>query len=347
MFWWGVPSAVCLTARRNEPEAPSGSRYGLSVVAGGGHDDSGQPDSEQGVRDREYAELVAQVSQLTEERDTLKRRLQIVHSSRSWALTAPVRRLAAWARSHTGGGTSIAAPPAKREPDIDLPPPLLRARVTGSEDAEWFRSSGRMALEDISAALADVSRSLGEFTQIYDFGCGCGRISLPLTDAVGPLRLTASDADSEAIEWLSARLPAARIEVNDALPPPPFVDDTFDLIIGWSVFTHLPERYQDEWLAALARLLAPNGVMLLTVHGPTHFDLAEVPSDDPRRMALPEEGIVFFENYGPDSPFAPYYQTTYHHPDYIYEHWSKWINVVGIRPGGGRPTHDMVVATAR
>jgi SAM-dependent methyltransferase len=283
---------------------------------------------------------------LTQERDELARQLEVVYSSKSWALTAPMRKVAALARARASGEPSM-APTLPARAAVGLPPPELRTRVAGGDDADWFRSSGRMALEDMSAALAAVNRSLLDFARIYDFGCGCGRISLPLVEMVPPARLTATDADGDAVEWLRARLPAARVETNGDLPPLPFADGSFDLIIGWSVFTHLPEHYQDAWLAELARVLSPNGVMLLTVHGPTHFDIIDAPLDDPKRKALPEEGIIYFENYGPDSPFAPYYQTTYHHPDYIREHWSQWVDVLDIRPGAARPTHDMVVTAAR
>lgn len=204
-----------------------------------------------------------------------------------------------------------------------------------------------MALEDISAALATVDRSLGELGRIYDFGCGCGRISLPLVKIAPAANLTATDADVEATNWLRGRLPSANIAANGALPPLPFADDSFDLIIGWSVVTHLPEDYQDAWLAELARVLTPGGTMLLTVHGPTHFEIIDAPEDDPNRTALSEKGFVYFENHGPDSPFAPYYQTTYHHPDYIRDHWSQWVEVVDILPGAARPSHDMVITRPR
>jgi SAM-dependent methyltransferase len=298
-------------------------------------------------RDLEPADILAEEGRLTAERDALKRQLEVVYSSKSWALTAPMRKLAEFSRAYVRGPAPVAATPPPRDEDPGLPPPELRIRVTGSDDAEWFRLSGKMAVEDIAAAVAGViGRPLDEFARVYDFGCGCGRISLPLSAIVPPARLTATDADSEAIDWLSARLPGAQIQVNSALPPLPFADNSFDLIIGWSILTHLPEDYQDAWLGELARVLSPGGVMLQTVHGPTHFDLVGAAADDPARNALPEQGLFYFENYGSDSPFAPYYQTTFHHPDYIHRHWSKWVDVLDILPGAARPTHDMVVTSA-
>jgi SAM-dependent methyltransferase len=306
-----------------------------------------QARDERPQQDQEPEARAAQVARLTGERDELGRQLAVVYSSKSWALTAPLRKLAEISRAYARGRAPAAATPSPRDEGNELPPPKLRIRVAGTDDVEWFRSSGEMAVADIAAALAGVGRSLDEFARVYDFGCGCGRISLPLTAIVPPARLTATDVDDEATEWLSARLPAARIQTNSALPPLPFADDSFDLIIGWSILTHLPENYQDEWLGELARVLSPGGVMLQTVHGPTHLDLVGAAADDPVRIALPGQGIVYFENYGPDLPFASYYQTTFHHPDYIREHWSKWVDVLDILSGAARPTHDMVVARAR
>jgi SAM-dependent methyltransferase len=139
----------------------------------------------------------------------------------------------------------------------------------------------------------------------------------------------------------------AHARTNGPLPPIPFPDNSFDLIIAWSVLTHLPEPYQDAWLAELSRVLSSSGVMLLTVHGPTNFDIVGAAADDPARIALPEKGFIYFENYGSDSPFAPYYQTTYHHPDYIRRRWAQWLDVLAILPGAARPTHDMVVTSRK
>jgi SAM-dependent methyltransferase len=288
---------------------------------------------------RAPSEPAPRVQRLTAERDELRRQLNVVYSSKSWAVTAPMRWLARLLRGREVPQQAVIV--------SDLPPAELRARVTGSEDGDWFWSSGQMALEDICNALASVGRSLDDFKSIYDFGCGCGRIILHLLDQVSPSRVTGTDSDGDAVAWLRTRLPSGRIEDNGALPPLPFDDNSFDLIIGWSVFTHLPESYQDKWLAELARVLSPGGVMLQTVHGMSHFDLMGAPEDDPIRMALPEKGIFYLENYGHDSPFASYYQTTYHHRDYIHAHWSQWFDVREILAGAARPTHDMVVMEAR
>jgi ubiquinone/menaquinone biosynthesis C-methylase UbiE len=145
----------------------------------------------------------------------------------------------------------------------DFPPSELRIRSTGRQDAEWFRSSGGLVVEAISEYLSNINRSLSDCTHIYEFGCGCGRITVPLTDIVSPASVTATDTDSQAIEWLDARLPEARIETNGVLPPLRFPDNSFDLIIVFGVFRHIPEDHKSPWLAEFARVCAPDGVVFL------------------------------------------------------------------------------------
>jgi hypothetical protein len=88
--------------------------------------------------------------------------------------------------------------------------------------------------------------------------------------------------------------------------------------------------------------------MLQTVRGPASFDVVGAGEDDPVRNSLAERGFVFHEgNYGADSPFEPHYQTTFHHADYVREHWSRWFDVVEVGAGRARPELDMVVLAPR
>ena len=61
------------------------------------------------------------------------------------------------------------------------------------------------------------------------------------------------------------------MRVNPWLPPLPFADGAFDLVIVISVFTHLPRDSQDAWLAELERVTGPGTVVIATVHGDSHW----------------------------------------------------------------------------
>ena len=47
----------------------------------------------------------------------------------------------------------------------------------------------------------------------------------------------------------------------------PFPNKHFDVVYSISVFTHLDEHMQDQWLSELRRVLKMDGVLLFTVHG--------------------------------------------------------------------------------
>lgn len=227
-----------------------------------------------------------------------------------------------------------------------LPPPELARRVSGTGDLELIDVSAYEDLELLEAALG--SPFTGR-ASILDFGCGCGRLMRRLADRAPGTRLVGCDIDADAIAWVRTAL-AMDAVVTGAKPPLPFADGSFDLVMGYSVFTHLDESRQDAWLAELRRVLGPGGVALLTVHGPTAWDRAGRTSLA-GRPTLPElgrereaRGIVHWRDDGWDDVFPDWYHTTFHTPGYVRSHWSTWFDRVEVVPGTARRDHDIVVA---
>ncbi len=241
-----------------------------------------------------------------------------------------------------------------------LPPPDLRIRVAGTDDPGWFVKSGAMAAQDFDRALGTVGRALDQFSRVYEFGCGCGRVTAHLRRRLGSALRAVTDVDTDALDWLRPQLPDVEVRGNDALPPLEFADASFDLVLGWSVFTHFPEDFQDAWLAELARVTAPGGYVLQTVNGaanlewsrqhalhdwsyhkriadPTAFALDDIDA------ALADRGFVSWREADWHPWLPDYYHTTFHTPRYVREHWSRWFTVVAVLEGQARTNHDMVV----
>ncbi|MBA2616482.1 MAG: class I SAM-dependent methyltransferase [Actinobacteria bacterium] len=234
---------------------------------------------------------------------------------------------------------------------VPVPPAELIRRVTGSPEADAFVRGGPWHLDAFARALERVGKTYGDFASIYDFGCGCGRITLPLRERAPQARIAASDIDEEAVGWLAENAPDVDARPNGGLPPLPYEDDSFDLVLAWSVFTHLPEDYQDAWLQELRRVTAPGAVLLLSVHGETNWrwtwrePLASRRWSPTRaRLALlrRHRGFAHWRGDGWDALFPDYYHTTWHTHGYIRERWSRWFEVADIAPGEG-PEHDIVV----
>ena len=104
---------------------------------------------------------------------------------------------------------------------------------------------------------------------ILDWGCGPGRVVRQLANCLEPIEseLHGTDYNAKTIRWCSRHLPDIRFEQNEIAPPLSFSDGQFDVIYGVSVFTHLSESGHFAWRDELARLLAPGGLLIITLHG--------------------------------------------------------------------------------
>jgi len=194
------------------------------------------------------------------------------------------------------------------------PPAMLRFRVSELVELEPFFTVGRDAARNLDRCLAEAGTPLQTFRSILDFGCGCGRVTLWMAQMVSGAELFGTDTDAEAIAWCRDHLPA-RFGVNAPLPPLQYGDAAFDLIYAVSVFTHLDEDRQLEWLRELRRVLRPGGTLLFTVHGEQVWKQAVRRSE--HLDALDKHGFLFARS-GKMAGICPdWYHTSYHTREYV------------------------------
>jgi SAM-dependent methyltransferase len=238
--------------------------------------------------------------------------------------------------------------------ELDLPPAKLRAMVAGTDGAAWFVESGRRSVDDLARALAAVGRSLESFGDVLEFGCGCGRMSRWLVEQPG-LKLTGIDIDAPMIEWCAEHLAPGTFEVNDWLPPTKYANDSFDLVVNHSVFTHLDETYQDRWLEELSRITRADGVLALSFCGETAFRQHEetIAAIDAgiaarERAELEANGILCVSDpvHG-ELGFPGFYVATFHQPGYVLEHWQQWFELLAYIPRNNLDFQDVVVMRPR
>jgi SAM-dependent methyltransferase len=247
--------------------------------------------------------------------------------------------------------------PAQRPP---IPPADLVQRVTppfkADELEKALRSFDEEAVRSVRClenGLAAIGRDLSDFERCLDFGCGPGRIMRWLGPLAEDVELHGVDIDGDAIAWAAEHIPYARFTVAPHEPPMAYPDGRFDLVINHSVFTHLDERMQDLWLGELRRVTRPGAVLLLSVHGPRHFHIAEErfrgggEDPEPYRQRLESDGILFIaEDSYVGSTHPPFYHSTFHAPWYVFEHWHEFFHVRGYLPEGA-DVQDMVVLERR
>ena len=233
-----------------------------------------------------------------------------------------------------------------------LPPLDLLERVsrpfTVEEAAtvrDGFDNYPREQLRGLERALAIVDRQFGDFRRLLDFGCGPGRYLRHLGPLAVSTELHGADVDEDAIRWLRTNVPFGEFTVVAPMPPTPYADGWFDLVINHSVFTHLDVDMQDLWLAELHRITQPGAILLLTVHGLDEWKrtLEGFASDgqvdyvDVLRERFERDGVVFFaDDHHVGSAHTDRYHTTFHDPGYVIERWASWFDVVAYLPLGER-----------
>ncbi len=241
-----------------------------------------------------------------------------------------------------------------------VPPAVLRARIGVGIDVAHFVGTGLEAAETIKTAVAGQGRDLAELSLVYDWGCGCGRLLIPLEQHVrAGTVLAGSDVDDEAIAWLQGARPAMRLAVNGFQPPLPAADGEVDLLISSSILTHLSEPDQDSWLAEVRRVLAPGGIALISVCGHGMHDAMRTgriqtrDKDLTARLAempdLDDKGFIFvpYQRTGWNERDFPgvtgQYGLAFHSPAYVDERWGKWFDVAGQDERALNAHQDLVV----
>ena len=218
--------------------------------------------------------------------------------------------------------------------DVALPWPEAnrRFRVHGSEEFEPFILEGYSAAKKICSILEHYTKLDLSKVKLLDWGCGCGRVNRWLVDVFE--ELWGVDIDEDNVSWCRSHLPHSDHWSGISLAPPThFADKSFDVVIGVSVFTHLNEVSQIEWLAELMRIVRPGGYALVTVHGTSsshRFGL------DPRTMN--EWQKKGFMDLGPSLDleevfgYTEDYRGSLHTSAYIKKIWAKYAHIVKILP---------------
>ena len=216
---------------------------------------------------------------------------------------------------------------------LPLPPAKLRVRVAGNADAAWFLEGGRLAEETIRGALERAGMRLDDVVAILDCGCGCGRVTRWLAGHQGEIR--GSDFDGPAVQWCRENLPFASFVHNGLKPPLPFAAGEFDLVYAFSVLTHLPVNLQHAWVAELARVVRPSGLLLLSTHGRRY--LGRLSGDERARFERGEVVVRFEQVAGTNLC------TAFHPPDYVKTKLAVGLELVEEAPEGakGNPHQDL------
>ena len=218
-------------------------------------------------------------------------------------------------------------------PKDDLPVPEASRirRVIGVPDSFNFLIGGASIYKRVDLYLKErLGKGFDEFRRVLDFGCGCGRVARNFRWSKDT-RLAGVDIDGDNIQWCRDHLPHGDFAQIAALPPLPFPDESFDLIVSVSVMCQMTEDYQFAWLHELHRVAQRGALVLVAVPGLTQIGLAR---PHPQFMRDIEEKGFLVSGRNPDlddvMPEQTHYVSGIHSREYLHANYSRYFRIIEI-----------------
>jgi len=205
-----------------------------------------------------------------------------------------------------------------------IPPLDLRLRVGPFSETRHYRAVGR----EFFRFLRDIC-ALKPYENVLDVGCGCGQVAAPLTRYLHHRAIYEGfDIDSQSIEWcqttISSTFPNFHFHLADIFNKVynpmgkysashykfPYENESFDLVILKSVFTHMVPHDLENYLSEICRVLRRRGRCIATFFLLNENSLqcidSKVSTLDFKAIAkdyrtidetTPEKAIAYDENY--------------------------------------------------
>jgi len=132
-------------------------------------------------------------------------------------------------------------------------------------EKNYFKN-GRVDSEFFVDAIKRHKPLLLKSKKVLDFGCGHGRITRYLLGLLNPSKLVVSDVWDSAVDFCAQEFNAIPFLISNENPISN-LNTKVDVIISYSVFSHLPPQLFENNLKHLSSLLDKNGLLLFTVKG--------------------------------------------------------------------------------
>ena len=218
-----------------------------------------------------------------------------------------------------------------------LPIPHRDNREGYFEDHVRYWMSGLEDHDKVMGALVDAPVS-GH--RLYDFGGSTGRVFRHFFCQERSFEIWSSDFKLGTYRWNQRYLPAElRLFLSTFTPPLPLPDRHFDLITGFSVFTHI-DYLESPWLLELRRILKPGGLLYLTIHDETCWEemsdgllaaIRKSPDGAGVEMGSPFPGERAAFHF---TELSYYSCNVFHSRDYIQREWGRFFDILDLRPKG-------------
>jgi len=237
-------------------------------------------------------------------------------------------------------------------------PPEERRSVVSSGGLNGFLEGGFQAMKVVVRSLEARGVDFKDLRRVLDFGCGCGRTLRLLQRYAATTELHGCDIDKDAIAWTQANLPWVQTYVSTPTPPIRYRDATFDLVYSISIFSHLTEPGHLAWIAELRRVVASNGHVILTTHGPSAIKRIRGDAVACSNVGLTTNAVEVAEQQLSKTGYAfchqpgvahdeSQYGMTFLTREYAERHWSKWFTIADYQDAGVDNWQDAFVLKPR
>jgi len=197
---------------------------------------------------------------------------------------------------------------------------------------------------------------------VLDFGSGCGRILRWFPLALPRLASFGAEVRAASVHWCRDNLRGTFLN-NETQPPLDLPDDSVELVVSLSVFSHLNLESNRAWIRELVRVCKPGGMLLLSTHGafslavtarsPDHQSGLQLSPDEARRYLRDLEGESFLYHKAPadlvaklEGPEADYGQAFFT-DRFVREEWGELVDVLGYVPVALNLIQDFFVLRPR
>lgn len=167
---------------------------------------------------------------------------------------------------------------SKEHPGLKLPPDYIMYE-SFKLDYEKYYCGGADSAKWVCDILEKYLSLNG--IKILDWGCGPARITRHLPSLISNGEVYGTDYNGNSIQWNLENITNVRFFYNEIDKPLDFNSESFDAIIGISIFTHLSEENHYFWIKELHRILKDGGIAFLTTAGD---DFREIMSAEEKQI---------------------------------------------------------------
>lgn len=169
---------------------------------------------------------------------------------------------------------SVEVPSYRGFPLPAFPAESLQVGTVGSSNEAALRE-GFNFYRTVKAQCQKHGMKLSADMNLLDFGTGWGRYARIFMKDIRPEGILGVDVDSTFVDVCRGTFPYSRFETVPAFPPTELSGNRFNLIIAYSVFSHLSEDAATAWIKEFERILVPGGMIAITTQGRTFLEFCE------------------------------------------------------------------------